>query len=402
MRRPTPLLFGLLVLLAPLVVRAQVVPADPALSARVREAMRGFVESGEVAGIVALVGDRDRVLVLEANGQARLEENQPMRPDTLFRIASMTKPITAIAVMMLKDDGKLGLDDPVETHLPEFRGQMLVASRSGDTMTLTKPPRPITLRDLLTHTSGLPGAPPLGLADLYRTRQRTLAEGVLTYSQRPLDFLPGTKWAYCNTGIDTLGRVVEVVSGQSYEAFLQDRLFGPLNMADTTFYPSPEQLRRAAVTYNRENGALTPAISTIIGPPEGAKYPIPAGGLYSTALDLAQLYQMMLHKGQRGGRRYLSESAVAEMTSLQTGELKTGFVEGMGFGLGWAVVREPNGVTARLSPGSFGHGGAFGTQGWIDPVRGRFVVLMIQRVGLPNADASDMRRELQRVAFEVP
>jgi CubicO group peptidase (beta-lactamase class C family) len=373
---------------------------DEAVAAKVRERMQAFVEKKEVSGVVALVGNADGIEALEAVGARNLDDGSPMRPDTVFRIASMTKPITAIGVMMLADAGKLSIDDPVEKHLPEFRGQLLTAKRSGDTVTLTKPSRPITLRDLLTHTSGLAG-PPVGLADLYAKRDRTLAEGVIAYSQRPLDFEPGSRWSYCNTGIDTLGRVIEVVSGMSYEAFLKARLFDPLGMTDTTFYPTPEQLARTAVTYDRKDGALKAVASSIIGPPKGAKYPIPAGGLYSTAPDLAKVYRMMLHRGTLDGRRYLSESAVDAMTSVQTGELKAGFTDGMGFGLGWGVVKSPSGVTAMLSPGTFGHGGAFGTQAWVDPVKGRFAVLMIQRVGLPNSDASDVRREFQAAAFPV-
>jgi CubicO group peptidase (beta-lactamase class C family) len=372
---------------------------DSGLPTRIRETMQRFIDRKEISGVVALVGRSDGIVATEAIGRRDIEADLPMTPETIFRIASMTKPITAIGIMMLADQGKLEVDDPVEKHLPEFKGQMLVASRSDDAITLKKPPRPITLRDLLTHTSGLPGMPPPGLSDLYAKRNRTLAEAVPAYSQRPLDFEPGTKWAYCNTGIDTLGRVIEVVSGQSYEAFLKDRLFDPLGMNDTTFHPSSEQMSRVAATYDRKDGALRAAGAPLIGPPAGAKYPMPAGGLYSTAPDLAKLYQMMLNRGQAGGRRYLSESAVAEMTRVQTGELKAGFTDGMGFGLGWGVVRQPSGVTVMLSPGTFGHGGAFGTQAWIDPQKNRFVILMIQRTGLPNSDASDIRRELQKVAF---
>lgn len=371
------------------------------LSALLRAPMQRFVDRKEVSGVVVLVGDVDRVKGVEAVGRRSVEDDLPMRPDTLFRIASMTKPITAIGIMMLADEGKLSVNDPVEAHLPEFRGQMLVAARSGDTITLKKPSRPMTLRDLLTHTSGLPGLPPTGLADLYARRHKTLAEAVMAYSQRPLDFEPGSKWSYCNVGIDTLGRVIEVVSGRPYEGFLKERLFDPLGMIDTTFYPTPEQLERTASTYryHADDEALRPVNATLIGPPAGAKYPIPAGGLYSTAPDLARLYRMMLGRGTADGRRYLSESTVDAMTQVQTGDLKTGFTDGMGFGLGWGVVRVPSGVTERLSPGSYGHGGAFGTQAWIDPHAGRFMVLMIQRVGAPNSDASEIRRDLQRVAF---
>jgi CubicO group peptidase (beta-lactamase class C family) len=375
---------------------------DAALTKRVREQLQPFIEKGEVSGVVALVGSTEGVVSVRAQGLRSIENGMPMRPDTLFRIASMTKPITAIGIMMLVDEKKLAIDDPVEKHVPEFKGQMLVAKQEGDTITLKKPARPITVRDLLTHTSGMPGAPPSGLSDLYARRNHTLAEAVMAYSQRPLTFEPGSQWAYCNTGIDTLGRIIEVVSGKSYEEFLKERLFGPLGMADTTFYPSPEQLRRAALTYDRKDDTLRPAGTPLIGPPAGAKYPVPAGGLYSTAPDLAKIYRMMLRKGQADGRRYLSEASVEAMTKLQTGELKTGFTDGMGWGLGWGVVRQPGGVTEALSAGSYGHGGAFGTQAWIDPHKGRFAILMIQRTGLKNSDASDVRAALQKVAFQSP
>jgi CubicO group peptidase (beta-lactamase class C family) len=383
--------------LVPLVQAAR--GEDAALSKRVQAEMKPFIEKGEVSGIVTLVGDADGVLSIRALGLRNIDRGLPMRPDTVFRIASMTKPITAIGIMMLADEKKLAIEDPVEKHLPEFRGQMLVDKREGDTITLKKPARPITLRDLLTHTSGLPGGPPPGLADLYARRNHTLAEGVMAYSQRPLDFEPGSRWAYCNTGIDTLGRVIEVVSGQSYEAFLKQRLFDPLGMADTAFYPAPAQLERTALTYARKDDKLVPAGVPLIGPPAGAKYPVPAGGLYSTALDLAKLYAMMLGKGSTGGRRYLSEASVEAMTKIQTGELKTGFTDGMAWGLGWGVVHEPTGINEPLSAGTFGHGGAFGTQAWIDPHKKRFAILMIQRTGLKNSDGSEMRAALQKAAF---
>jgi CubicO group peptidase (beta-lactamase class C family) len=389
----------LVIVVCPALTWGQQKGTDESLSRRAREALRPFVESKEISGAVALVGDKDGALVLEPIGQANAEQGRPMRPDTLFRIASMTKPITAIGIMMLVEEGKLALDSPVETYLPEFKGQMLISSKEGDKITLVKPARLITLRDLLTHTSGLPGGPPQGLGDLYTKRDHTLAEAVMAFSQSPLEYPPGSKWAYCNAGIDTLGRLIEVASGQSYESFLKDRLFAPLGMNDTVFYPSDEQLQRTAVTYNKGEGGLSPVTSSIIGPPKGAKYPIPAGGLYSAAPDLARLYRMMLQRGSLEGRRYLSESSVAEMTKQQTPDIKTGFVDGMGWGLGYAYVREPQGVTEDLSAGSYGHGGAFGTQAWIDPVKGKYVVLLIQRAGLPNSDASDMRKALQKAAL---
>lgn len=361
--------------------------------ARLRARMQAFVDEQEIAGAVTVIGRKEGILSYEAVGSLSLEKSQPLSKDALFRSASMTKPITAIGIMMLVEEGKLSLEDPVEKHLPEFRGQMLVAGRNGDAVTLKKPARPITVRDLLTHTSGLPGRHPEGLASLLRL---TLSEAIMTLSQRPLDFEPGSKWAYCNPGIDALGRLIEVLSGQPYADFLRQRLFQPLEMGDTTFSPSRAQLERVATLYGKKDGKLVPTGNPLASMID--RYPSPAGGLYSTGADLAKLYQMMLGRGTRGTTRILSPESVATMTRVQTGDLTTGFTPGMGFGLGWAVVRAPSGVTAMLSPGTYGHGGAFGTQGWIDPQQDLFLILLIQRVGLPNADGSKIREEFQSLA----
>ncbi len=361
--------------------------------------MQEFVDKQQLAGAVTVVGTKDGIVRVDAVGNLDLESKTSMPKDAVFRIASMTKPITAMAVMILADQGKLSVSDPVEKHLPEFRGQMLVTSRADGVITLKKPPRPIVIRDLLTHTSGLPGGFPEGLANLYVTRHLTLTEAVLVSSQRPLDFEPGSKWSYCNAGIDTLGRIVEVASGESFENFVAKNICQPLGMADTSFYPASAQKSRIPPVYDSKEGRLLVTKNIIIGSPDHPKHPIPAGGLYSTGADLAKLYQMTLNGGQFGGKQIISSASLTEMTKLQTGDLQCGFVSGMGFGFGFAVVREPQGVTAMLSPGTFGHGGAFGTQGWIDPKQGVFVILLIQRVGLQNGDASEMRRELQSLAF---
>lgn len=367
----------------------------------IKSRMEKFVADKEISGAVTVVGNDKGIVSYEAVGLADVEQGRAMTKDTVFRIASMTKPITAMAIMILVDEGKLSVDSPVEKYLPEFKGQMLVVGRAEGVTSLKKPPRPITVRDLLTHTSGLPGGFPPGLADLYARRHLTLAEAVLVSSQQPLDFEPGSKWAYCNAGIDALGRIVEVVSGTAFETFVAHRIFRPLGMKDTTFFPAADQLMRAASVYDSKEGQLILQKAILLGPPVGAKHPIPAGGLFSTGADLARLYQAMLNRGRLGDAVVLSPESVATMTKLQTGELPCGFVPGMGFGYGFAVVREPQGVTAMLKPGTFGHGGAFGTQGWIDPQQGLYVILLIQRTGLKNGDASEMRRELQRLAVEA-
>src|SRR5262245_23456751 len=357
-----------------------------------------FVDEGTIAGAVTVVGNSLGIVHHEAVGLQNLETKRPLAKDALFRIASMTKPITAIGIMQLQEEGKLSVEDPVEKHLPEFKGQMMIESKEGDKIILKKPPRPITIRDLLTHTSGLPGGFPPGLSDLYLNRNYSLAEATMIQSQRPLDFQPGSKWAYCNAGIDTLGRIIEVKSGQKYEDYLTARIFKPLGMTDTTIYPDEKQLTRLAGLYGQKDGKLYFADYVLIGPTKNARHPIPAGGLFSTGADLAKLYQAMLNKGRFGDNRILSEESVKAMTQLQTGELVCGFVPGMGFGFGWAVVKEPQGITEMLSKGTFGHGGAFGTQAWIDPQKALFIVLLIQRTGLANSDGSDVRRELQRLA----
>lgn len=401
--RPMQSIRGVCLLTVTLAALAPALPAadfDESKLALIRPAMQRFVDEHQIAGAVTVIGTAKGIASLEAVGHPRLDAKEAMPKDALFRIASMTKPITAVGILILADDGKLSVDDPVEKHLPEFRGQMLVAERTPDLLTLKKPKRPIALRDLLAHTSGLPGYPP-GLSDLYRKRNRTLAESTLALSQRPLQFEPGSRWSYCNSGIDTLGRVIEVASGKDYETFLAERVFKPLGMKDTTFRPSKDQLRRLAGLYGVKDGKLVLAPDALIGRPAEVRHPIPAGGLYSTGADMARFYRTMLNGGALDGERILSATSVKEMTRVQTGELKCGFTPGLGHGLGFGVVREPQGATAMLSPGSFGHGGAFGTQSWADPKRGLFVILMIQRTGLPNSDASNMRRDLQRLAVEA-
>jgi CubicO group peptidase (beta-lactamase class C family) len=390
------LLVGLLVSAASSAAEFDAAKLD-AIAKRVQH----FVDEGTVAGAVTVVGSSRGIALHAAVGYQNLESKEPMVKDALFRIASMTKPITAIGIMQLQEDGKLSVDDPVEKHLTAFKGQMLIDSKEENKIVLKKPSRPITIRDLLTHTSGLPGGFPAGLSDLYFKRDYSLAEATLIQSQRPLEFEPGSKWAYCNAGIDTLGRIIEVKSGQPYEDYLASHIFKPLQMSDTAFYPDEKQLTRLAGLYGQRDGKLYFADYALIGPTKISRHPIPAGGLFSTGVDLARLYQAMLNKGQLGAARILAADSVRMMTQLQTGDLICGFTPGMGFGFGWAVTKEPLGVHAMLSQGTFGHGGAFGTQAWIDPKQDFFVILLIQRTGLPNSDASDIRRDFQQAVADA-
>jgi CubicO group peptidase (beta-lactamase class C family) len=361
-----------------------------------RVEFQGYVDRHEAAGTVTLVARKGKVLSLEAVGWQDLEARVPMKVDTIFQIASMTKPVTAMGIAMLEEEGKLSIDDPVEKHLPEFRGQQVVR-KEGAAITLDEPVRPITIKDLLTHTSGLRREPPPGFSDLYARRNRTLAEATIAISQWPLEFEPGTRWSYSNAGIDTLGRIIEVCSGESYEAFLEERLFRPLGMKDTFFYPSPEQKKRIAALYRKDIDRLARSES-VLGDAVGGKFPMPAGGMFSTAPDMLKLYQMVLDGGTAGGKRYLCDRTIEKMTGNQTGSLRAGFTEGIVMGLGWQIVGTPTGVTGMLSPGTFGHGGALGTQGWIDPGKEMIFILMVQRTGFPGGDASDLRKSLQTIA----
>jgi CubicO group peptidase (beta-lactamase class C family) len=368
---------------------------DAAKLAGLRGELQKFIDAGQIAGAVTLIGRHGHLASFEVVGQRDRESKKPMEVDTVFRIASMSKIVTAVAVMLLEEDGKLSVDDPVEKHLPEFRGQRLVKGSNGDTVTLVAPERPITIKDLMTHTSGMSCGLPAGFADLYDKRNRTLAEAVVGFSQHALITPPGKVWKYCGPAYDTLGRIIEVAGRQPFEAFLDQRLFKPLGMKDTTFHPSAAQRARLAVIYEKDGDKLKRAERQDFSP-ENVVYPAASGGLFSTALDYARLCQMLTEKGSLGGKRVMRAETIAKMASVHfTYAEKVGFTPGLGMGLGVQVVMKPLEVTASLSPGSFGHGGAFGTQAWIDPKNELYFVLMIQRRNFGNGDMSDIRKVLQ-------
>lgn len=337
--------------------------------------MKAYVDRGEVSGVVTLVSRRGAVIHHEAVGWQDLGKSVPMKPDTIFEVMSMTKPVTAIAIQMLAEEGMLALNDPVEKHLPEFRGQMQVAARENGATILKKPSRLITIRDLLTHTSGLAEMPPEGAGgvQLYYRLNLTLASAVSLFSQMPLQFDPGTKWSYSNPGIATLGRIIEVVSGKAYEQFLDERVFQPLGMKDSFFFPNAERYPRIARAYTWQNGKLNDAGDGIYR--KNAKYPMPEGGLYATARDMAAFYQLMLDQGKANGRRLLSPASVELARAVHTEDTARTW------GLGWGVLAKPGSTLNLVSRGAYGHGGALGTYGWVDPAKEMVGVFMIQRVG---------------------
>jgi CubicO group peptidase (beta-lactamase class C family) len=363
--------------------------------AAVPQKLQSFVTNGEIAGAVSLVATRDAVLHLAAVGRSDLASGRKLKTDDIFWIASMSKPVTAVAVAMLADEGKLSFDDPVGKYLPEFGDMWVAGEQTEQQRLLVKAARPVTLRDLLTHTSGL---------GEYRVTDPhwTLAAMSKVLAREPLRFQPGTRWSYSTAGMDVAGRVVEVASGTPYAQFLQRRLFDPLGMKDTTFWISPSQKKRFVQCYIRDaqSGKLGPATNTYMyggAVTDHERPPLGGAGLFSTAEDVAKFYQMMLNHGTANGRRILKPETVAEMTRKQTGDLRAR--PGMPWGLGFCVVEDPAQMEANatLSPGTFGHGGAFGTQSWADPARGIIYVMMIERDKLqPTPDDSPMRRAYQQ------
>jgi CubicO group peptidase (beta-lactamase class C family) len=314
----------------------------------------------------------------------------------------MTKPMTATGLMMLVDEGKVRLDDPVEKYLPEFHGQKVIAPKKEKNREVLKTPaHPITVREILSHTSGLVGRSPMER----ELDMLSLRDGVISYAQSPLQFEPGTKYEYCNPGINTVGRLIEVVSGMPYEQFMQQRLFDPLGMKDTTFWPTEEQLSRLAKSYKpgASNKGLEEITITQLTYPltDRKRQPYPAGGLFSTATDVTTFCQMILQGGAHGGKRYLSESALRQMTSTQTGNLMhQGKGEG-GYGLGWSTSRKSRGDSGLVIPGGCGHGGAYATNMAIDPERRLITIFMVQHEGFPGVDGGKIHSAFTKAAFKA-
>ncbi|MBE3070122.1 MAG: beta-lactamase family protein, partial [Planctomycetes bacterium] len=360
--------------------------------------LQPFVDNHTVAGAVVLVASKDKVLGLGATGYADLAAKSPMRPDSLFWIASMSKPMTATALMMLVDEGKVNLDAPVEKYLPEFRGQMLVVEQDKDHVLLKHPAHPITVKEVLSHTSGLPFMSRVES----RIDMRCLREAVLSYALTPLKSEPGTKYEYSNAGINTAGRIIEVVSGMPYEEFLDKRLLKPLGMKDTTFWPGDEQMARLAKSYKSNAGKTgleeLPIEQLTYPLTDRRRGPCPAGGLFSTAVDVSIFCRMILAGGVYEGKRYVSEAAVTQMTTTQTGDLlNQGKGEG-GYGLGWSTSRKAPGKAGAVIPGGCGHGGAYATHLWIDPEKQRVTVLMVHRAGMPGPEGGAIQEAVNQAA----
>jgi len=354
-------------------------PTKPIISA-----VQPFVDSNTLAGAVMLVASKDKVLSLDAVGWADIAAHKMMQPDALFWIASESKPMTASAFMILVDEGKVNLNDPVEKYLPEFKGQMLAVERDAEHVLLRKPAHPITVREILSHTSGLPFSSPMEQPTLDGL---PLRDAVRSYAMGPLQFPPGTKYQYSNAGINTAGRIIEVVSGMPYEQFMEERLFKPLGMKDTTFWPNSKQVKRLAKSYKPtpdKTGLVETTVTQLRYPlsNHANRYPMPAGGLFSTASDTAKFCQMILQQGVYGGKQLLTEEAVKELTSRQTApDLKDSYGLGFAVGTDWC-----------------GHGGAYATNLQIDRKRGLVLVWMVQHNGFPG-DGGKSQDAFRRAAL---
>jgi CubicO group peptidase (beta-lactamase class C family) len=386
-------------------------PEDVGLSSerlqRINQLVQRYIDDSQITGAITMVSRKGQVAHFEAQGLMDVEAKTPMRKDAIFRIASMSKPITGVAILMLMEEGKLRLGDPVSRFIPEFKNAKVAIAKAAVAAPAGQPrPEPeiytvpaerdITIRDLMTHTSGLesggPGTRP-GARLAPRSTASNLASYVPTLGAVPLDFQPGSEWRYSAlAGIETLGRIVEIASGQTFDQFLKQRIFDPLEMKDTAFYPTDDRMARVVTLYDERNGKLvrieTPgwlATKTLFSG---------GGGLWSTADDYIRFGQMLVNGGILNGKRLLSPRTIDLMASNHVGNLYAGIgrgTKGMGFGLTVDVVLDNVAAGRRVSNGSFGWGGAFGTYFWVDRKEQLVGLLMVQesvaqlRMDLENA-----------------
>ncbi|MDR2441589.1 MAG: beta-lactamase family protein [Planctomycetaceae bacterium] len=338
----------------------------------IKETLQPYIDNNELAGIVTVIGDKDKVLQLDAIGYANVDEKISMSGDTVFWIASQSKPITAAAVLMLVDEGKLDLDIPVTKYLPELK-DLRVAVKEDENRTVLVPVAvPITLRHLLSHSSGMVWVPPL--QQKHKIDLLPFSKALTTCVMTPLKSQPGTEHSYSNMGVNIAATVVERISGMLFEDFLEQRLFKPLGMKDTTFWPTLEQQKRLAEVYTQnndtktfqrvENGQLTYPLEN-----RQIRYPEAAGGLYSTPNDLVKFYQMLLGEGEFHGVRILKPESVKEMWKKQPGHLPQHY-----------------GLCVGTGDGVFGHSGACGTDSKVDTNLHLVYLYFVQERGLTQSN----------------
>jgi CubicO group peptidase (beta-lactamase class C family) len=391
MRRIHPLL---LVLVAAFSLTAASLPStkpeDLELSTerlrQIHAMVQRHIDAGDITGAVMLVARKGQIAYLEAQGVMDLESKKPMTRDSMFRMASMTKPVIGTSIMMMLEEGKLQLGDPVSKYIPEFKDMkvaVLIEAGHGP----GNPPkfytmpaeRPITIKDLLTHTSGLSSGP-MGQSEVAKIRRQpteTLADYIPRLATTPLEFQPGTHWMYSpSDGFDVLARIVEVTSGMPLNRFLKQRIFDPLDMPDTSHYPSDAQMSRLVTAYQKTATGLVKNENSLSM--SSKVYFAGGGGLVSTIDDYSHFAQMLANGGELNGRRLLSPLTVKLMSSVHIPYTLPGRTLGEGFGLSVRVMQDAIVGNHRVSDGSFGWSGAYGTHFWVDPKEDIVAVMMIQ------------------------
>ncbi|MFO1483195.1 MAG: serine hydrolase domain-containing protein [Verrucomicrobiaceae bacterium] len=362
---------------------SQALALDTAKLAAIHPAMEEAVKAKQAAGIVTLVMEKGKIVHHDAAGMADIAKGRAMEKDALFWIASMTKSVNATAVMTLVDEGKLTLDTPASQWLPEL-GNVTVEGGA-------KPEKPITLRMLLSHTAGI-AFPPRKPTD----GAISLKSYVASLIKTPLAFQPGSSYEY-GFGPTVAGRIIEIVSGMKYEDFMRTRLFEPLGMKDTTFHPDDTLRARIARTYKMDEDTheLVPGYNPFVTSDSSVQHmPEPAGGLFSTAADMGRFYAMIANGGELDGKRILSAKSVTDMTTPVTAGGKQ-----LNYACGWQCNIETQRVCPAMPVGSFGHGGAFATNGFIDPKSGIVTVFMVQNVLVP--DSGKPRDVFQKLVMEA-
>jgi CubicO group peptidase (beta-lactamase class C family) len=401
--------------------RITVSPDDVGLSSRRLERIEGWMErlvaDGKLPGLLTMVARRGQTVFQRTCGLADVARGTPVRPDTIYRIYSMTKPLTSVAVMMLYEEGRFQLDDPITRFLPCFRDMRVYTSGMQNKWDSVPAKRDITFRDLLTHTAGLTygfmNATPVD--GMYRetgvdfqTAETSLAEVVERAASLPLLAQPGEEWNY-SIATDVLGRLVEVISGEPFDRFLQERVLSRLGMHDTGFQVPERELHRLAANYTRdENGGLK-----LIDDPTASRYaraprvPSGGGGLVSTAADYMRFCTFMLNKGELDGARLLGRKTVelmtmnhfpGDMAEMGQPRFSESPFTGIGFGLGFSVMLDPAKAQILGTPGEYAWGGAASTAFWIDPVEEMAVILLTQ---LMPSSTYPIRRELRVLTYQA-
>jgi len=385
--------------------------------ARVSAWMKGWVDSGKLPGLLVAVMRRGELAFAETYGKADVERNKPVRPDTIYRIHSMTKPLTSTAIMMLYEEGHFQLDDPISRFLPCFANSRVAAGGMRGKIETVPAERDITFRDLLTHTSGLTygfmEATPVDAQYRdrgvdFQTSDKTLGEVVEIAAGIPLIAQPGAEWNY-SIATDVLGHLVAVISGKQFAEFLRERVTGPLGMVDTDFHVPTDKLPRFAGNYTRAaDGRLM-----LIDDPQksifGQKRQIASGGggLTSTASDYMRFCQMMLNKGELNGVRLLGRKTVelmmtnhlrGDMAAMGQARFSESSYEGIGFGLGFSVTLDPARAQILGSAGECAWGGAASTAFWIDPAEDMAVIMLTQ---LMPSSTYPIRRELRVLTYQA-